>query len=77
MPETQDTPTTETPAPKLRLTLTLEAYQDAEESGVGYCLACHAARDGTEADAEGYGCDVCGKPRVMGAFWFLLAGRVR
>lgn len=33
----------------------------------GICSDCHYIQSGVEGDAEGYTCEECGKPTVMGA----------
>lgn len=33
----------------------------------GFCLSCGAEAYGVEPDAEGYECEECEEPRVMGA----------
>jgi len=37
------------------------------DSGIGFCLACGAERDGCEPDAQNYECESCGEHRVFGA----------
>ena len=45
-----------------------------EDTNVGFCLACGAARDGCEPDAREYPCDECGEHKVYGAAEILLMG---
>ena len=33
----------------------------------GICTSCHYIQDGVEPDAEGYTCEECDKPTVIGA----------
>ena len=33
----------------------------------GICKSCHYIQDGVEPDAEGYTCEECDKPTVIGA----------
>ena len=43
----------------------------------GICLACgELAEDGVEPDAEGYVCESCGEPRVVGIEQALLMGHL-
>lgn len=37
-----------------------------EMSGVGYCAACGESQDSVEPDAQGYECNSCGEPKVVG-----------
>jgi hypothetical protein len=43
-------------------------------SNPGICLVCGEEQDGCEPDAEGYTCEHCGEPTVMGVEEILLAG---
>lgn len=55
--------------------MTLEEYQEAEESYSGYCIDCDAiTRDETEADAYGYTCPQCDRNEVEGVPMALLEG---
>ncbi len=47
--------------------LTQERYQELTDDNAGYCKHCDAIRnENVEPDADGYDCDECGKPEVMG-----------
>jgi hypothetical protein len=37
-----------------------------EDDNIGICMNCGAEHDGVEPDAEGYPCDECGEPTVVG-----------
>jgi hypothetical protein len=37
------------------------------DDNLGFCLACGAEACCVEPDAEGYECEECGEPKVMGA----------
>lgn len=50
---------------KIKATIN-ELIDDGETDGVGICLSCGAYHDGVEPDAEGYPCEECGEPTVMG-----------
>lgn len=44
----------------------------SQDDNLGFCLACGDDAYGVEPDAEGYTCESCGKPSVMGAEQVLL-----
>lgn len=58
----------------LTLSRVLEAVERRAHSldNPGFCLACGADAEGVEPDAEGYPCEECGEPRVIGAEELLL-----
>ena len=39
----------------------------AEDTDVGFCIACGADAEGVEPDARRYRCDACGEHKVYGA----------
>jgi hypothetical protein len=55
---------------------TLEQITQADEDGVGFCLACGEESECVEPDARGYTCECCGKPKVYGAAEIALMGLV-
>lgn len=65
--------TTTARRPARKYPLTRARVMDAAERQMigtdnpGFCLACGYEQEGCEPDAEGYTCEECGEPRVMGA----------
>lgn len=57
-------------------TISPSALQRHIDDNDGYCLRCNRfTRDGgTEPDAEGYPCPVCGQKKVVGAEQAVLLG---
>lgn len=51
---------------KLPIKMTMEEYEEAQESYQGICLNCGELRDETEPDAENYPCEFCGEDKVQG-----------
>ena len=66
------------PKTKPIYSITEEEYRDYADSYAGYCIACRCVTNdsGVEPDAEGYPCDECGLPRVMGVEQALMMGRI-
>lgn len=58
------------------ITLTLDEYMHMRADYIGVCLECGAHRDCTEPDAEGYDCEECDAPCVMGVEIALVAGEI-
>lgn len=56
--------------------MTKEEYLKANSDYQGICLACGKLRDETEPDAEGYECDHCGQPKVLGIETALILGEL-
>ena len=54
--------------------ITAERVIDAvrQDDNMGFCLACGDEAYGVEPDAEGYTCESCGAPKVMGAEMLLI-----
>jgi hypothetical protein len=52
--------------------LTETQFQNADENGIGFCLACGKKRTHTEPDARKYECDRCHNHTVYGAAELLL-----
>jgi hypothetical protein len=46
----------------------------AEDSGIGFCLACGAEAMGVEPDARKYPCEICEEKKVYGAEEILMMG---
>ncbi len=51
-------------------------YRAYVNDSYGFCLSCGAEHSQIEPDAEGYSCDSCEEPEVMGIENMLLEGRV-
>ena len=58
--------------------LDYEEYQDLADGYAGYCRVCDEVTEdsGTEPDAEGYRCPVCGRSTLMGLEQAVLMGLV-
>lgn len=54
--------------------MTQEEYEELTEASLGMCLACGALRGTVEPDAEGYECEECEAPAVMGVEQMLMEG---
>ena len=44
-----------------------------QQDDLGFCLFCGADAEGVERDANGYLCEACDRPSVMGAEGLLIA----
>lgn len=68
----------EKPMPKPRVSMTKDQFQECRDSYYGYCGTCGASQMGSvEPDAEGYDCEACGEPDLMGYEQALLLGHIR
>lgn len=60
----------------MTIKITQEEYEDADESGMGYCLACGESQFECEPDAREYVCESCGEAKVYGAAELLIMGEI-
>lgn len=51
---------------KFSKTISYDDYHDMEDNLQGICGNCGEIRDNTEADAEDYDCQKCGRDSVLG-----------
>ncbi len=56
--------------------MTEATYHRLNRDYCGICLACHDIADDTEPDAEGYTCQSCGMPTVIGLEHGMVCGRI-
>jgi hypothetical protein len=64
-------------AKQYRPVMTEGEYMEADDEGVGLCLACGAEASGVEPDARGYECETCGERKVYGIPELLIMGLVK
>ena len=58
-------------------TMSADDWQDMDNDSMGYCVNCNEfTTDCVEPDAQGYTCDDCEQPAVMGAQDALILGYI-
>ena len=60
----------------MAVNISLEEFEEAQESMQGFCIECGATRDCCEPDARNYDCEECGQNTVFGAEECLIMGLV-
>lgn len=60
----------------ITIELTEEEYAEAEDSYIGFCIACGAEAYDCEPDARGYKCPECGALTVYGVPELLQMGHI-